>query len=330
MPCPLAGQHGPTFVLKFTFHVVFGHLRMKLVPLLHATAAIFAVLPFGFSAHAQTAGADNQTTARSAGSPPPYINVVHERLKPGRGAAYDGMLSSITGSYERYNIPAYWIELKSITGPEEIFALNFSDSFAGFEKMGAGIAAGIAAHPELAGLQDRLLEENISSVSNFIAERVDALGSRAATINFAKMRLLHVTVFHIRPGHEAEFAEAAKSVAAAYEKVEGSPAWVIYAVNAGAPAPSYLMLTALSSLKDEDAAATLRGPAMETAGPAVQQRLGEIARSSYDSIETNIYSVNPQLSHMPKDFTAEDPDYWISAAAPAAPAKSPASPPAKP
>ena len=284
--------------------------------------AIVAVLALGFSAHAQTPAQENPSSARSAGSPPQYINFVHERLRPGRGSAYDGMLSSIRGDYERFNIPAYWIELKSITGPDEILALNFSDSFGDLEKMGAGMAAGIASHPELAGLQDRQLAENVSNVTNFIAERVDALGSRAATINFTKMRLLHLTVFNIRPGHEAEFAEAAKSIAAAYEKVEGSPAWVTYAVHSGAPAPSYLMLTALSSLKDEDAAAGCRAPAMEAAGPVVQQRLQEIARSAYDSIETNIYSVNPQLSHMPKDFTALDPNYWITKTAPVSATKS--------
>ena len=289
---------------------------------LQAGIAIVAVLALGFSAGAQTAAQENPSYGRSAGSPPRYINFVHERLRPGRGTAYDGMLSSIRGDYERFNIPAYWIELKSITGPDEILALNFGDSFADFEKMGGGMAAGIAAHPELAGLQDRQLAENTSSVTNFIAERVDALGSRATTINFAKMRLLHLTVFNIRPGHEAEFAEAAKSIAAAYEKIEGSPAWVMYAVHSGAPLPSYLMLTALSSLKDEDAAAARRAPAMEAAGAAVQQRLHEIARSAYDSIETNIYSVNPQLSHMPKDFTALDPNYWITKTAPVSATKS--------
>ncbi len=76
------------------------------------------------------------------------------------------------------------------------------------------------------------------------------------------------------------------------------------------------MLTTLSSLKDEDDAAARRASAMEAAGPAVQQRLQEIARSAYDSIETNIYAVNPQLSHMPRDFTAEDPAYWMPKTAP--------------
>jgi len=221
------------------------------------------------------------------------------------------MLANIRDDYERLNIPAYWIEMKSITGPDESFSLNFGDSFGDLEKMGAGVAAGVAAHPELAGLQDRLLAENTSNVSNFIAERVDPLGSRADSINFAKMRMLQVTVFHIRPGHEGEFAEAAKSIASAYEKVAGSPPWVIYAVHSGVPVPCYLMLTALSSLKDEDDAAARRAPAMEAAGAAVEQRLQEIARSAYDSIETNIYVVNPLLSHMPRDFTAEDPAYWV-------------------
>ena len=284
---------------------------------LRAGTAIIAVLAFCSLPRVQTRAQANSPTAHSAGSPPQYLNVVHERLKPGHGAAYDGMLSSIRGSYERFNIPAYWIELKSITGPDEILALNLADSFDDFEKMGAGMAASIAAHPELAGLQDRQLAENTSSVTNFIAERVDALGSHAATINFAKMRLLHLTVFNIRPGHEAEFAEAAKSIAAAYEKITSSPAWVVYAVHSGAPVPSYLMLTALSSLKDEDAASARRAPAMDAAGPAVQQRLQEIERSAYDSIETNIYFVNPQLSHMPSDFTAIDAAYWTPGNTPA-------------
>lgn len=284
---------------------------MKLNRSLRAGTAIIAVLASCFSSRAQTRAQENSPSVHSAASPPQYINVVHERLKPGHGAAYDGMLSSIRTSYERFNIPAYWIELKSLTGPDEILAFNFAESFGEFEKMGAGMAAGIAAHPELAGLQDRQLAENTSSVTNFIAERVDGLSFHAASINFAKMRLLHLTVFNIRPGHESEFAEAVKSITATYEKIEGSPAWVTYAVNAGAPAPSYLILTALSSLKDEDAAAARRVPAMDAAGPAVQQRLQEIARSAYDSIETNIYVVNPQLSHMPRDFTAEDPSYWM-------------------
>jgi len=292
---------------------------MKLNRSLRAGAgAIVAALAFGFSARAQTPAQPNAPTAHPAGSPPQYLNVVHERLKPGHGAAYDGMLSSIRESYERFNIPAYWIELKSLTGPDEILAFNFAESFGEFEKMGAGMAAGIAAHPELAGLQDRQLAENTSSVTNFIAERVDALGSRAATINFAKMRMLQVTVFHIRPGHDGEFAEAAKGMASVYEKVTGSPAWVTYAVHSGAPVPCYLMLTALSSLKDEDDAAARRVPAMDAAGPAVQQRLQEIARSAYESVETNIYVVNLHLSHMPRDFTAEDPAYWMPRTAPVA------------
>ncbi|MGA8142454.1 MAG: hypothetical protein WB987_01020 [Candidatus Acidiferrales bacterium] len=279
--------------------------------LLRSITAIIAVLAVCLSARAQVSAQENPRSAPSAGSPPRYINFVHERLKPGREGSYDGLLDAIRDRYQRFNIPAYWLELKSLTGPDEMAALNFFDSFAEMQKAVDGIGAGVSAHPELGPMQNQLLEENVSSVTNLIAERVDALGSCSGTIDFAKMRLLHVTIFNIRPGHEAEFAEAAKSVASWYENVPGSPAWVIYAVVAGAPTPSYIMLTAFTSLKDEDAAAARRAPAMAVAGAAAQQRLEEIARSAYASIESNIYFVNPQLSHMPKDFTALDPDYWM-------------------
>src|ERR1700751_1907459 len=294
---------------------------MKTSRFLRAGTTIIAVLAFCFLPHALIRAQENSASAHSAGSPPRYINVVHERLKPGRDAAYDGMLSNIRDDYERCNIPAYWSDMKSITGPDETFSLNFGDSFGDLEKMGAGMAAAVTAHPELAGLQDRQLAENTSSVTNLIAERVDPLSFHAGSINFAKMRMLQVTVFHIRPGHEGEFAEAAKSIASAYEKVAGSPPWVIYAVHSGVPVPCYLMLTALSSLKDEDDAAARRAPAMEAAGAAVEQRLQEIARSAYDSVETNFYVVNPLLSHMPRDFTAEDPAYWMPRTAPVAATK---------
>ena len=55
--------------------------------------AIVATLALGFSVPAQTTAQENAPTAHSAGSLPRYINAVHERLKPGRDAAYDGMLS---------------------------------------------------------------------------------------------------------------------------------------------------------------------------------------------------------------------------------------------
>ena len=281
---------------------------MKTSRFLPAGTALIAVLAFCFSPHVQTRAQDNRF--RSFGW---FAATIHERSSRAAQAwsrrSLHGMLSNIRDDYERFNIPAYWIEMKSITGPDKSFSFNFVDSFGDLEKMGASVAAGVAAHPELAGLQDRLLAENTSNVTNLIAERVDALGSRAATINFAKMHMLQVTVFHVRPGHEGEFAEAAKSIASAYEKVAGSPAWVIYAVHSGAPVPCYLMLTTLGSLKEEDDASARREPAMEAAGAAMQQRLQEIARSAYDSIETNIYVVNPHLSHMRK--SAEDPAYWM-------------------
>jgi hypothetical protein len=281
-------------------------VRMKPNRSLRAANAIAAAVALCILAHVPTAAAqEHPSSVRSADSPPRYINVVHEALKPGRAAAYEGVLSSIRRDYERFDIAAYWVELKSLTGPDEGLALNFFESFDDAGKIAGAIGSAVVAHPELAALQDRLLEENVSSVTNFIAERVDVMSSRADTIHFAKMRLLVVTVFHILPDHEQEFVNDAQGVVFEYDKVEGSPAWVMYAVTAGASAPSYIMLTPLNSLKDEDAAAARREPTA-LGGAAVDLR--KKARSAM----TNIYIVNPESSHMPRDFTALDPAFWTA------------------
>jgi hypothetical protein len=299
---------------------------MKLNHSLRASTVLLAALAFCIATRKQTSAQENPPAA----SPPRYINFVHERLKPGREAAYGRLLGEIRDRYERFNIPAYWVELRSLTGPDEMAALNFFDSFAEIQNVIDGIGAGVGAHPELARLQGQLLEENVSSVTNLIAVRVDAFGSRGAPINIAKMRLLELTVYNIRPGHEAEFAEAAQIAAAAYEKVEERPPWAIYKVVAGSPAPAFLMLTALGALKDEDAAAIRRAPAEQSAGLAVGERLQEIAGAAYDSVESNIYLVNPQLSHVPKNFAALDPDYWTPKRATIARVKNTSSAPSRP
>src|SRR5215469_15658381 len=94
---------------------------------------------------------------------PKFLNMVHQELKPGRLGAYDELESSIARVYNRENIPVYWVELDSMTGPPEVLSLNFYASTEEMDKAMVALNAGVAAHPELVQMQDRLLQENTSS-----------------------------------------------------------------------------------------------------------------------------------------------------------------------
>src|SRR5690242_13310221 len=80
------------------------------------------------SAFVGTMRAQEKSVDAGKGSPPKFLNMVHQELKPGKMGAYEEMEASIGRIYNRENIPVYWVALESITGPPEMLYLNLYDS----------------------------------------------------------------------------------------------------------------------------------------------------------------------------------------------------------
>jgi hypothetical protein len=155
------------------------------------------------------------------------------------------------------------------------------------------------------------LLDNVTSLQTVFTLLRDDLGY--GTVNFAKARLLRVTTIEVRPGHEGEFVEGARSIRAASERSHADVAWAVYEVNAGIPSPAFLFITPMRSMKEIDAAVARRNLYEDAKGDAFQQRLREIARSAYTTLESQIYSVGREQSHVSKEFAAEDPGFWRAA-----------------
>ena len=79
---------------------------MKLKPPLAVLLAMLAC--------AAMTKAQNKDSASPTG-PPRFLNMVHQELKPGDGGAYDTSEAALVTSYNRENIPAYWVGLESVT-----------------------------------------------------------------------------------------------------------------------------------------------------------------------------------------------------------------------
>src|SRR4029077_21069288 len=141
---------------------------------------------------------DSASDASNAG-PPKFLNMIHQELKPGRVGAYDELETSIARIYNRENIPVFWVELESITGPSEVLYLNLFDSSEEMAKARDALNAGLAAHPDLVQMQDRLLQENTSNGTTVLGVRRDDMGYRANTIDFSKMRVLRLSTVFAHP-----------------------------------------------------------------------------------------------------------------------------------
>ena len=248
------------------------------------------------------------TVMSSPGAPPKFLNVIHMALQPGKNSAHHEQEAAIVRGYRESKIPVYWLEWDSVTGPSGALYLNLFDSFEQAENAGAAMSAGLAANPQLAKMQGQLLLDNVTSLQTVFTLLRGDLGY--GTVNFAKARLLRVTTIEVRPGHEGEFVEAARSIRAASERTHAGVAWAVYEVNAGMAAPAFLFVTPMRSMKEIDDAVARRNLYEDAKGDTFQQKLRDFAQSAYVKTESQIYSIGREQSHVSKEFADQDPEFW--------------------
>jgi hypothetical protein len=250
--------------------------------------------------------------------PPKFLNMIHQELKPGRIGAYDEMETSIARIYNREAIPVFWVELESITGPAEVLYLNLFDSSEEMATAMSALSAGLAAHPELAQMQDRLLQENITNGTTVLGVRRDDLGYRAKTIDFSKMRALRISTVFAHPGYERAFMETEWSMSEASEKLHARAAWAVYEVVGGLPEPTFVIVTPMQSLQEVGDLFETSQALRQNEGGVLQQRLQELARVAFGTSDTRLFSVGQKMSHVSKKFAAGDAEFWAPATIPAA------------
>jgi hypothetical protein len=286
------------------------------------TSLLILLLAAAFvcTAQAQDSAAETSNQASNQASnpaPPKFLNMIHQELKPGRIGAYDELETSIARIYNREAIPVFWVELESITGPAEVLYLNLFDSSEEMATAMSALSAGLAAHPELAQMQDRLLQENITNATTVLGVRRDDLGYRAKTIDFSKMRALRLSTVFAHPGYERAFMETEWSMSEASEKLHAQAAWAVYEVVGGLPEPAFVIVTPMQSLQEVGELFETSQALRQNEGGVLQQHLQELARVAFGTSDTRLFSVGQKMSHVSKKFAAGDAEFWAPATIPA-------------
>jgi hypothetical protein len=256
-----------------------------------------------------TGSAQTEKPANPATAPPNLVLLVHQQFKFGSESARQKLEASVVRACDRLSVPNSWIDLQSITGPLEALSFDPFDSFEQVDNAFVGWGQLFASHPQLASLQEqiRALE---TSESTIIAVRRNDLGYRVNRIDLSKARFMRVLEVRLRPGHESDFVESFKLLSAAYEKINADMPWVVYQANVGMPSPSFLVFVPMRALKENDAYLA-RAPKLRAAeGDVGFDRMQQIARDAYASTESNLYAVSPETSHVFKEFSDGDPDFW--------------------
>jgi hypothetical protein len=306
-------------------------MACRLVVLLVAALAACAICAQDQgSAPTPNANAGQNASSKDT-SAPKFLCIAHEELKAGRASAYSDLEASIVRTYNREKIAVYWLAMTSITGPAEALYLDSFESADEMSKAGETTRNALAAHPDLAAMQDRNLQENTSGETSVLAVRRDDMGYRVSTIDLSKMQVLRVSTVFAHPGYERAFREAEWSLSEASERIDAPSPWVVYQVISGLPEPTFIVLTPMESLGDLQGTLNTDKVLQEIEHGEVEEHLDELARVAFGATDTRLFSVAPKMSHVSNEFAAGDPDFWAPSLASGRPESggTPRKPPAR-
>jgi hypothetical protein len=251
----------------------------------------------------------NAKAANPAAGPPTVLLLVHQEILAGRASDRQKLETNIARACDRLEAPGFWIDLQSLTGARETVFFDPFDSFEHMELSSLNSRQFYAAHPDLARVKDDI-DALVTNERSVVAVRRDDVGYRLDGIDLSEIRFLRILEVRLLPGHENDFVEALKIREEAYTKINADTPWLVYQVNLGMSSAAFLILMPMSELRQNDDLLSWKDILLGAEGEEGSDRLRQIARESYASTESNLYAVEPEMSHVSTEFAAGDEDYW--------------------
>ncbi|MEW5915918.1 MAG: hypothetical protein AB1762_05915 [Gemmatimonadota bacterium] len=242
-------------------------------------------------------------------SQPALLTIVREEVKVGRAADHAKHEAGWPAAFEKAKSPDYYLALVSMTGPNEAWYITPSASH-------TAMAEGMKrddADPVLSAELNRLSRVDGDFLNGLrviqAAARPDL--SMGDYPDIARMRFWEITIFRVRPGHEAAFDAAAKAYRAATQRAAPSTRWRMYQVIAGMPNPTYIAFGSVVGYNEfdkgmSDGEATMRAFTAEEGA-----LLEKFSKESLLNAETNRFRLDPVQSYVSKEVRATDPAFWM-------------------
>jgi hypothetical protein len=251
--------------------------------------------------------------------PPPVLQITRETIKEGKGAAHRRVEQDYANAFRKNKSPYNYIALTTESGSNEVwFAAGYA-SFAALEESDKlGAKAPLKNDIELVEARDG--ELRVSSRTMTAVLQPNLSYQPANGVSIGKTRYLMIETFRVRLGHDDEFQAGAKMFTDAYRKANFQSPMFIYSLIAGAPEGTYLAVQPMASLKELDEEPARMKAIVDAMGDANFGRLMKSEGDVFQTMETTLFAVSPEMSYAPKAIEDEDPGFWRPKAS-SAPAK---------
>ena len=250
------------------------------------------------------------SAVHAQGNPETKVLVLtREFTKPGKdGAVHEATEAAFIRAVQANKGNIHYIALTSLSGQNRALFISAYPSLAAVdaERKAMPAAALTAMDKAMVADGDMLAQTDAS-----VWLRRDDLSTTLSGPPVG-MRLLEISEFVVKPGHEREFEQLAKMYVEAAKNIPEFH-WAAYQLAYGhTEAPTFLVLTALKSGADADAEFGAGKKFAEAVGEDGLKKIGELEAASVATEQTNLFVVRPKMSIPTDAMVKAEPDFWRS------------------
>ncbi len=246
--------------------------------------------------------------AQETTPPPKVLTVYREFVKPGKGGAlHEKAESAFVQAMTRAKWPTHYFAASSITGKPRVLFFTGYDSFEAWEKdvQATQKNATLSAALDRAGVTDGELLSDSDSAALVYSEEY----SLRSAVDIAHMRYFDISLFRVRPGHDADWNAIVKMVKAAYEKIPDVH-WAAYQAMYGQEGNTYLIITPMKSAAEIDQGFTQDKQFMANMGEDGMKKFSELLAETIETSQHNLFAFAPSMSYPRDEWIKADPDFW--------------------
>lgn len=255
-----------------------------------------------------------QAGAQTGGKTPPpkILSIFREDVKASRGSAHEKLEAGYVRALQKANWPTHSLGMVSTSGAGDAWFMTGYDSLEAMETDRRNMDKNAALMSEFNRLDEADAEFRTSQRSMVAAFRPDM--SFNPEVDLPQMHYFEVITVRVRPGHDQEFAEGTKLLRAAYEKANMPNHYAIYQVVTGTLSGTYLIFIPMKSLKEFDTAMDPKNQMamMSAMGEENSKKFQKIVSDAVINTENSIYAFSPEMSYVPKEWEAANPNFWAT------------------
>jgi hypothetical protein len=260
------------------------------------------------------------TGAQEKPAIPKVLQITREYLKPGRsGMAHEKSESAFVEAMRRAKWPTYYIGMTSLSGKSRALFLTSYDSFDAWQKDSDAVGKNgtLSTAIDKAYMTDGDLLDSLDQGVLYFNEEM-SMNPRA---DLSQFRYMEFTLFHVKPGKDAEWREIVKMAKAGYQKGIPDAHWGMFEEVYGGDGGTYVLLSGHKSLAEIDKAFGDDKKFAEAMGEEGMKKFSELISSCLSNTQTQLFAFNAHMSYVKDEWIKADPEFWGAKAEPMKAAK---------